>query len=146
MENIIAVIPAWVMLTIGMVLLGLELMVGSFVVIFIGAAFIFVGVLGFFMSWPSGEIQILVTVVLSAVLTLSLRKTLMKGMSQKDLPLETMQTGDLGEIVDHGGELRVMYKGTTWAFRNQGDNELNAGDEVTVEDLKNNVAYVVKSN
>ncbi len=144
MESVLAVIPAWIMLSIGFALLGIELLIGSFVVMFFGIAFILVGAAGFFMSWPSGEIQLLVTILLGALLTFVLRGLLMKGMQKEDLPLETMQTGDHGEMVDHAGELRVMYKGTTWTVKNLQDTELQAGDDVVVESLKNNVAYVKK--
>lgn len=144
MESIVAVIPAWIMLTIGVVLLGIELMIASFVVIFIAIAFLIVGLAGFFVAWPSGEIQLLVTIVLSAVLTLTLRKTFMKGMSKEDLPLETMESGDFGEIVEHDGDFRVEYKGTTWAIRVVDDSELKVGDEVVVEKLHNNMAYIKK--
>ncbi|MEA3404245.1 MAG: NfeD family protein [Pseudomonadota bacterium] len=144
MENMLPIIPAWVMLTIGMALLGIELLIGSFVVMFFGIAFILVGGAGFFFEWSSGEIQLLVTVLLGGILTFALRGLLMKGMDKEDLPLETMQTGDSGEVVNHGGELRVMYKGTTWTFKNLESSELSAGEEVIVESLKNNVAYVKK--
>lgn len=144
MENILEVIPAWIMLTIGLGLLGIELLLGTFIIMFFGIAFMLVGLAGFFWVWPSGELQILVAMLLSGVLTFTLRKPLMKGMSKEDLPLETMQTGDTGEIVDHAGELRVMYKGTTWAFKNTGEDEVSAGDEVTVVSLHNNVASIQK--
>jgi len=144
MENILPIIPAWVMLTIGMALLGIELLIGSFVVMFFGIAFILVGGAGFFIEWSSGEIQLLFAILLGGVLTFALRGLLMKGMDKEDMPLETMLVGDLGEIVSHGGELRVMYKGTTWTFKSLDDHEPIAGEEVTVESLKNNVAYVKK--
>jgi len=144
MESIIDVIPAWIMVTIGLGLLGIELLIGSFVILFFGIGFILIGVVGFFWQWPSGEIQILVGMLLSVFLTFVLRKPMMNGMSKEDLPLETMQGGDTGEIVEHGGELRVMYKGTTWAFKNTGTDEIEAGDEVLVEKLHNNLAFIKK--
>lgn len=146
MEDILAVIPAWIMLSLGVILLGLELLLGSFVIIFIGIAFIAIGGIGFFYEWPSGEVQILSTIVLSALLMMTLRKTFLRGMSPEDLPLETMQAGDSGYISEHNGELRVNYKGTTWTIKNTGDDVLQDGDEVVVEQLNNNVAYVKKMN
>lgn len=144
MENLLPMIPAWIMLTIGVALLGIELLIGLFVVMFFGIAFILVGGAGFFFEWSSGEIQLLATVLLGGVLTFALRGLLMKGTDKEDMPLETMQTGDSGEVVHHGGELRVMYKGTTWTFKNLDETEVEVGDEVRVERLKNNVAYIKK--
>ena len=145
MENILSVIPAWIMLTIGFALLGIELLIGSFIVLFFGIAFIVIGVSGFIFNWPSGELQLLVTILLGGVLSFALRGLLTKGTDRADLPLETMQGGDIGQIVAHGGALSVMYKGTTWTFRSLDDNVFSEGDEVVVESLKNNVAYVKKA-
>jgi len=142
MENVLPIIPAWIMLTIGMALLGIELLIGSFVVMFFGIAFILVGGTGFFFEWSSGEVQLLFAVLLGGVLTFALRGLLMNGMDKEDMPLETMQAGDLGQIVNHGGELRVMYKGTTWTFKSVDSKDVKAGDEVRVESLKNNIAYI----
>ena len=144
MENILPVIPAWIMLTIGVVLLGLELLSGAFVILFFGMAFLVVGYSGFVMNWPAGEYQILAVAVLGGILTYLLRGYFMRGMSKEDLPLETMQVGESGKIVDHGGQQRLLYKGTTWAFKNTGDDVVVTGDEVMVVELKNNVALVSK--
>ena len=144
MENIIEVIPAWIMLTIGVALLGFELLIGTFVILFFGIAFVVIGVVGFFMTWPSGEIQILVAMLLSGLLVFLLRPIMVKGLQKDDLPLETMQTGDIGQVVSHGGELRMMYKGTTWAFKVEDQAEVAVGEDVLVEKLHNNVAVIRK--
>jgi len=146
MENIIEVIPAWIMLTIGVALLGFELLIGTFVILFFGIAFVVIGAVGFFMAWPSGEIQILVAMLLSGLLVFILRPMMVKGLQKDDLPLETMQTGDSGQIVEHGGELRLMYKGTTWAFKVEDQAKVSVGEDVLVEKLHNNVAVIRKVN
>lgn len=144
MENILPIIPAWIMLTIGVVLLALELLSGAFVVLFFGIAFVVIGFSGFALNWQAGEYQVLAAAVLGGVMTYTLRGYLMKGMPKDDLPLETMQVGEVGTIVDHGGEQRLLYKGTTWAFKNTGEQAVMTGDEVTIVELKNNVAFVIK--
>lgn len=144
MENILPVIPAWVMLTLGVLLLGAELLSATFVMLFFGIAFILVGLVGFFVNWPSGEVQLLLAMVLGGVLTFALRGFFMPGMEKQELPLETMQVGDTGIIVENDGHLRVDYKGTTWGFKKKGDFKIKAGDEVLVEELKNNVAFIQK--
>ena len=144
MENILPVIPAWIMLTIGVVLLGLELLSATFVILFFGMAFIVIGFSGFALDWQAGEYQVLAVSILGGIMTYTLRGYFMKGMSKEDLPLETMQVGELGTIVNHGGEQRLLYKGTTWAFKNTSENVISIGDEVMVVELKNNVALVSK--
>lgn len=144
MENILPIIPAWVMLTLGALLLGAELLSATFVMLFFGIAFILVGLVGFFVNWPSGEVQLLFVMVLGGILTFALRGFFMRSMEKQDLPLETMQVGDTGIIVENDGHLRVDYKGTTWGFKKNADFELKAGDEVLVEALKNNVAFIQK--
>lgn len=145
MEDIIPIIPAWIMLSVGFALLSIELITGTFIMLFFGLAFITVGASGFFMSWLSGEFQLLVAMLLGGLLTFGFRRFFRRSMSQEDMPLETLQTGDTGHIVGHGGALRVMYKGTSWSFKNLDGFELSEGDEVMVEKLKNNMAYVKKS-
>jgi len=144
MEHLLTVIPAWLMITIGLFLLALELLTGAFVVLFFGIAFIIIGISGFFIEWTAGEFQVLTAMVLGGILTFSLRRLFIKSMNKEDLPLETMQVGDLGKIVEQGGEVRLQYKGTTWLFKNTGEGDVIVGDDVVVESLKNNVAYVSK--
>ncbi len=144
MENILPIIPAWIMLTLGVLLLAAELLSATFVMLFFGIAFILVGLVGFFVSWPSGEVQLLLAMVLGGVLTYALRGFFMQSMRKENLPLETMQVGDTGIIVENDGHLRVDYKGTTWGLKKDADFEIKAGDEVLVEELKNNVAYIQK--
>lgn len=144
MENILPIIPAWIMLTLGALLLAAELLSATFVMLFFGIAFLLVGVVGFFVNWPSGEVQLLLAMVLGGILTFALRGFFMQSMEQKNLPLETMQAGDTGIIVENDGHLRIDYKGTTWGFKKKGDFEVKAGDEVLVEELKNNVAFIQK--
>ncbi len=144
MENILPIIPAWIMLTLGVLLLAAELLSTTFVMLFFGIAFILVGLVGFFVSWPSGEVQLLLAMVLGGVLTYTLRGFFMQSMENQELPLETMQVGDTGIIVENDGHLRVDYKGTTWGFKKDADFEIKAGDEVLIEELKNNVAFIQK--
>lgn len=144
MEDILPIIPAWIMLAVGFALLSLELITGTFIMLFFGLAFIVVGASGFFMTWFSGEVQLLVAMLLGGLLTFGLRRFFMRGTSQEDMPLETMQAGEAGQIVGHGGRLSVVYKGTTWTFKSVDGVQFSEGDEVMVESLKNNIAYVKK--
>ncbi len=142
MENILPVIPAWVMLTLGVLMLAAELLTATFVVLFFGIAFIAVGSIGFFLNWPSGEVQLLSAMVVGGALTYGLRGFFMRMMGSEVLPLETMEVGDTGVMVENFGKLRVNYKGTTWGFKKQVPFEVKVGDEVLVVKLKNNIAWI----
>ncbi len=144
MENLLAEIPAWLMITIGLLLLAAELMTGAFVILFFGIGFVVIGISGFFIGWSAGEFQLLSAMLLGGILTFTLRPLFINSMNKDDLPLETMQVGELGKIVKNDGELRLEYKGTTWVFENRGESDIAEGDEVMVERLKNNVAYIQK--
>ncbi len=144
MENLLAEIPAWLMITIGLLLLAAELMTGAFVILFFGIGFVVIGISGFFIGWSAGEFQLLSAMLLGGILTFTLRPLFINSMNKDDLLLETMQVGELGKIVKNDGELRLEYKGTTWVFENRGESDIAEGDEVMVERLKNNVAYIQK--
>lgn len=144
MENILPLIPNWIMLALGIVLMGLEVMTGTFFILFIGIAFLLVGLLGMIgIDFASGEFQLLTTMVIGFALTMFLRKKLQAMMNkQQDLELETMKTGDLGKIVKFQDEFRVEYKGTTWAIQKSEEFEVEEGDQVVVTEIQNNIAFI----
>ena len=143
MENILPLIPNWIMITIGLVLLGIEVITGTFVILFFGIAFVAVGLVGMGMAFSSGETQLLVTMIIGFLLTLGLRKKLQNMMTKSaDLELETMVTGDVGKIVKHQDEFRVDYKGTTWAIQKSDEFDIEEGDQVLVTDIQNNIAHI----
>lgn len=141
MEPLLNEIPAWWMIGIGLVLMGAELFLTVFVLLFFGLGFILIGLFSF--GWhTSGEMQILSAMLIGALLTFALRKFFLKTLRPENLTLETLETGDTGELIKHQGQLRVQYKGTSWALKMPYDAALKAGDIVIVVELKNNQALV----
>ncbi len=143
MEAIISQINPWIFIAFGVVLIGLEMLTMAFVLIFFGASFVIIGLLSFYIEL-SGEVQILAAVILGALLTFLLRKAILKTMRPKDLPLETLATGDTGVLSEYNGDLRVNYKGTTWAVDTLSDDSFKDGEKVIVKELVNNVAIISK--
>jgi len=144
MEQMIPVIPFWIMMTIGILLMAAEMLTMSFVLALFGAAFILTGITGFFVDFSSGETQLITAFTAGILLTLLLRKTLQQRIyHSKELEMETLTTGENGEVIlTPDGDFRVAYKGTTWAIANPQDYSFEEGIHVTVVELKNNKAHI----
>lgn len=144
MEQMISVIPLWIMITIGVLLMATEMLTMTFVLALFGLAFVLTGVAGLFIDFSSGEIQLITAFVIGLILTILLRKTLQERIYHaKELEMETLTTGEEGEIIATGdGDFRVAYKGTTWAIENLEELELENGMRVLVQALKNNKATI----
>lgn len=144
MEDIIPQINAWFLIALGIILMGFEMMTMVLVLIFFGFAFVVVGFASFYIEM-SGEVQILTAIVLGGLLMLLLRKHILKIMKADDLALETLTVGEVGVLSEHNGDLRVNYKGTTWAIETgQVELSFTNGEKVLVTSLENNVATISK--
>lgn len=144
MEQMIPVIPVWVMIAIGVFLMVIEMLTMSFVLVLFGLAFVVTGIAGTVITFSSGEIQLITAFALGLVLTLFLRKTLQQKIySSKELEMETLKAGEVGQIIaTSDGDFRVAYKGTTWAIGNNNDLQLKDGMSVQIQSLENNKAYI----
>lgn len=144
MEAYIPVIPVWSMITIGVILMALEMLTATFVLFFFGLAFLLVGSVGAFHVFGSGEIQLIWTFSVGLILSLMLAKTLrQKIYNTEPLKLETLESGANGTVqITADGDYRVSYKGTTWAIANFSDHPLENGQTVIVERLENNQAFI----
>ncbi len=141
MEELLPQISPWALIALGVFLIGVELFLTSFVLLFFGQGFIIVGIISFFVVM-SGEVQIIFSLLIGGILTYILRATFIRSMRQEDLTLETLETGDIGTIVENNGETRVQYKGTTWALHMEESFQPKTGDKVIVVELKNNIARI----
>lgn len=144
MDAYIPVISVWSMITIGIILMALEMLTATFVLFFFGLAFLLVGIIGVFHDFTSGEIQLIWTFSVGLVLSLVLAKPLrQKIYSTEPLKLETLESGATGEVqLTNDGDYRVRYKGTTWAIGNLKEYPLENGQTVIVERLENNQAFI----
>lgn len=142
MADILPQISPWILIGIGLILVGAEMFLTVFVLLFFGLGFITVGI-GSFIFDSAGENQILLSVLIGGGLTFILRNYFKSIMTKEDLALETLQTGDIGIIIENKGELRVEYKGTSWAYSMETDFSPKVGEKVIVTALKNNVATIL---
>ena len=126
------------LLAIGIVLIGLEALLFSFVLLWIGIGFIVVSILTYAGLFDSGYVQIAVAVSVGLVLVLALRKWSMNLINKTvDDTEEKIHKGGTG-VIDGG---MIKMNGTYW----QSDNDLSGfsdGDRVEVIDIVNNKAIL----
>jgi len=124
------------LLALGIVLIGLEALIFSFVLLWIGIGFIVVAFLSYVELFDSGYAQVAVAVSIGLVLVLALRKWSMNLINKsEDDTEEKIHKGGIG-IMDGG---MIKMNGTYW----QSDTDLSAykdGDRVKVVDIVNNKA------
>jgi len=124
------------LLAIGIVLIGVEALIFSFVLLWIGIGFLVVAVLSYFLLFESGYAQIAVAVSIGLVLVLLLRKWSMTLINKsEDDTEEKIHKSGVG-VIDGG---MIKMDGTFW----QSDDDLSAykdGDRVEVVDIINNKA------
>ncbi len=124
------------LLAFGVFLIGLEALVFSFFLIWIGIGFVVVALLTYMGLFESGYAQIAVAVSIGLILLLTLRKWSMRLIvKSEDSSEEKIHKSGLGVI--EGG--MVKMDGTYW----QSDDDLSQykdGDRVEVVDIVNNKA------
>lgn len=124
-------IPPYLVLAFGMLLVVAELLVGSFFLLFFGLGFLAVGILGFFIDF-SWHVQILLASLVSVALLVLLKKPMKeKFYSSKDeVKDDFLNESGEGEIK----EGMVYFKGTLWSY----DGDLKDGQKVQVIGTKGN--------
>ena len=124
------------LLAFGIVLIGLEALIVSFFLVWIGIGFIAVAAMTYFGLFESGTAQIAVAVSIGLVLLLALRKWSMNLVNKtQDNTEEKIHKSGVG-VIDGG---MIKMDGTYW----QSDDDLSQykdGDRVEVLDIVNNKA------
>jgi len=126
------------LLAIGIILIGLEALIFSFVLLWIGMGFLVVALISFFVLFESGYAQIAIALSIGLVLVLMLRKWSMTLVDKsEDDTEEKIHKGGVGVV--EGGMIKM--NGTYW----QSDDDLSVykeGDRVEVVDIVNNKAVL----
>lgn len=124
------------LLAFGIILIGLEALIFSFFLIWIGIGFVIVAAMTYFGFFESGTAQIAVAVSIGLVLLLALRKWSMNLINKtQDSTEEKIHKSGVG-VIDGG---MIKMDGTYW----QSDDDLSQykdGDKVEVLDIVNNKA------
>jgi len=126
------------LLALGIVLIGLEALIFSFVLLWLGIGFIVVSLLTYIGLFDSAYVQFAVAVSIGLVLVLALRKWSMNLINKsEDNTEEKIHKGGTG-VIDGG---MIKMNGTYW----QSDDDLSSfsdGDRVEVVDIVNNKAVL----
>ena len=128
------------LLALGIILIGIEALIFSFVLLWIGIGFLVVAVISYFEFFDSGYAQIAVAVSIGLVLVLLLRKWSMTLINKtEDDTEEKIHKSGVGII--EGGMIKM--NGTYW----QSDDDLSGfkdGDRVEVIDIVDNKTIIEK--
>ena len=128
------------LLAFGIVLIGLEALIVSFFLVWIGIGFVVVAAMTYFGLFESGTAQIAVAVSIGLVLLLAPRKWSMNLVNKtQDNTEEKIHKSGVG-VIDGG---MIKMDGTYW----QSDDDLSQykdGDRVEVLDIVNNKAKLAK--
>ena len=134
----IDVISVSYLIAIGILLIGIEALLFSFVLFFLGIGFLGVALISSIYPFESGLAQIAVAFVIALLSTFLFRKNLLAKMSKEsDVKEERAHISGLG-IVEGG---MVNFDGTYW--KAQGDiSTLKEGTKVEVIDVVNNMVIL----
>lgn len=129
--------PWWAWILSGLALLGLELLLGSFYLLFLGLAAIIVGLIAMFGASGPLWLEWLLFIVFSAGLVLLLRKPLLGKFNLRSDPRDIDSlVGTAAVAVDTilpGGIGKVDMRGTVWTAHNGGASALAPGQRCRVE-------------
>lgn len=143
----LAPISNWILLAVGVALIVAEILTLTFILVFIGLGFVLTALVGEFI-WPfdNATQQLLFMALVSFLLAFAFKSHLTRrfGPNAESIQLETLTLGEKGQLLEHDGQFRVNYKGTTYAVANTDEDDFQPGDTVLVTQLKNNQAWVKK--
>ena len=129
--------PWWAWILSGLVLLGLELLLGTFYMLFLGLAAIIVGLIAMFGASGPLWLEWLLFIVFSSGLVLLLRKPLIgKFVLRNEVNDTDTLVGQVAvatEAIPPAGIGRVEMRGTVWTAHNNGVTPILPGQRCTVE-------------
>jgi membrane protein implicated in regulation of membrane protease activity len=142
--------PWWAWVLAGVVLLLLELSVGTFYLFFLGMAAIAVGLIVLFGVGGPLWLELLLFVILSTGLLLLLRRPLLGKFKvqtgSRDIDLLVGELAVASEAIVPGDRGKVTMRGSNWNAKNVGDLPLAAGQRCRVEEVNGLVLSVRAAN
>lgn len=133
----------YTLMAIGVVLVALEVFLYSFIIIWFGLGFIFVGFISIFFNFPNLYIQLGVISIFSLIFLILFRKLFLKKFSkpQKEISNNFFNEKGFGEFK----EGKIFYKGTFWELDPSFDKEdFKTGEKVKVLKIDKNIAFIEK--
>ena len=131
--------PWWAWILSGLVLLGLELVLGSFYLVFIGIAAIAVGLIAMFGTTGPLWLEWLLFIVFSAGLVFLLRRPLLGSFKirsdSRDIDTLVGVAAVAVEAIPPGGIGKVEMRGSIWTAHNAGTAGILPGQRCLVEQV-----------
>lgn len=139
--GLLELIPSWILIAAGLILIGIEILFGLFVLFWFGLGLVFVGLVGLFVDFEHGEYQLIFAFAIGMVLLFALRKKIIAPHNAEADQLDTYQTGEIGQLSLHNDQWVVFYHGTHWVVANP-QADFKANQRVRVDEIKSNQAWV----
>lgn len=142
----------WVWIAIGVLLVGAELLVGGFVVIWLGLSAVLVGLFSLVIPFSTGA-QLLFWTLFSALMLVVWFKVLRKRISPTKSLLGQSGSGIIGEVGLAVNDIRPFERGKVrfqWPIAGSEvwecltEDEITAGDRVKIVSVEGNFFKVVK--
>lgn len=130
-----------ILLSLGVILMGLEMLVGSFYIFWFGIGFFVVGIIEYFVPFSGAIYQISTALIISLILLFTLKKRVNFLLSRSEKEIKDDFLNEEGEGIIKEG--MVFYKGTMWLYEPR-DLKLKEGAYVKVLSTKGNLAIVEK--
>ncbi len=129
----------YTLLGIGIGLIGLEMTLGSFYIIWFGIGFCIVAGVEFFIPFSSGLYQVSLAFLIALVLLFLLKNKLIEFLSknEKEIKDDFLNESGVG-VMKHG---LVEFKGTMWEVESK-FKDLENGTEVEVLRVEKNKAFI----
>lgn len=137
------IINPYILLGIGVVLIGLEAIVTSFILIWFGLGFILTAFISMFYDFSDGLWQLGIVAIISLLFILLLRKKVLEKFlsSKEDITDNFLEEGGYGEIKNE----KVFFKGTYWEIdASQDESSFEEGEKVIVKKTFKNSATIEK--
>lgn len=139
--GLLELIPNWVLIALGLTLIGIEIFFGLFILFWFGIGLVVIGLLGFFVDFGYGEYQLIFATAIGSVLLYALRNKVISAKNAQTEDLSTYQPGETGTLSRHNEQWMIYYHGTHWRVANP-QNDWQEGQTVTVSAIKNNQAWI----
>lgn len=137
----------WLLLTLGVVLMTLEIAFGGFILVWFGLGAVAAGLITFLVPGLNLGIQLLLSVLMGAVLLYLFRERFAGSGGEEASRMHTFEANEGQLVLDPTGhaQAQVFCNGTHWHIANPEalPTTLKSGDWVKVSGFHNNKAYIL---
>ena len=140
---LLEVINPYILLGIGVALIGFEAIITSFILIWFGLGFIITAFISMAYNFSEGVWQLGVVAIISVIFMILLRKKALEKFlsSESNITDNFLEEGGIGEIKNS----KVFFKGTYWEIDPESEEfDYEEGQKVLVSKTHKNNAIIQK--